>query len=217
MSVDVLTARIDRLEGLLLSAVSSNDHRLQANKNAVQAGFLPDSKLDAQSTEIVTGDNRAKDSEIKDLVSAAGILKIDEAENKTLYIGGSHWVSIMSEVGWLSWFLLNIFLGLFINNFYQIEEFRNYLVNNHKSLEKNALELRALSKDVRKTPSLLRGIATPASRQEIISYLPSPEVVEMLIDQFFTSYGLTIRLYFLNPSHRTDTNRTKSYNTRTHL
>lgn len=99
MSTDALTARIDRLEGLLLSAVSSNNQRFQVNENAVQSGLLPDSKLDAQNTEIVTGDSGAKDIETEELVSAAGILKIDQAENKTLYIGGSHWVSIMSEVG----------------------------------------------------------------------------------------------------------------------
>jgi hypothetical protein len=77
----------------------------------------------------------------------------------------------------------------------QIEEFRNYLDDNHEQLERNALERRVVSKDVGRSPSLLRGTTTPASREELESYIPSRDVTDRLVNRFFSFYGSLRRMY----------------------
>lgn len=77
----------------------------------------------------------------------------------------------------------------------QIDEFRKYLEDNHEELEYVAIERHMLSRDAARYPSLLRGTTTPASREELESYVPSKDVTDRLIDRFFENYGSTRRMY----------------------
>jgi hypothetical protein len=66
-------------------------------------------------------------------------------------------------------------------------------VDNHENLERNALEYRAVGR----SPSLLRGTTTPASRDELESYVPSRDVTDRLVNRFFEYYGSIIRMFTL--------------------
>lgn len=169
--------RIDRLESLLVSAMATNGQLM------TKAGATQDAA--SQIPNVETHENPAAESsnpqrsnggnslDVDGMIKGFGSMKVDVAENSSIYLGGIHWVSIMSE----------------------IDEFRTFIENNHEAFEQNALHHCALSKDVKNSPSLLRGTTTPASREELESYVPSKDVADMLMNRFFSFYGLTLRTY----------------------
>ncbi|TVY67470.1 Short chain dehydrogenase citE [Lachnellula suecica] len=141
------------------------------NAPANQGSFASEHATGLTSIEgPAKGEDEAKTPEVESLSKAFGIMKVDQIEQSTLYIGGAHWVSIISE----------------------IEEFRTYLAANAERLEENALSLRKSSRDVRKAPSLLRGIDAPASREELLSHLPPQELILSRVNRFFSFYGLSL-------------------------
>jgi hypothetical protein len=55
-----------------------------------------------------------------------------------------------------------------------------------------ALKHGASLKDVQPPSSLLRGIAPPATREDLLSHMPSRSTVDRLVNRFFESYRMTI-------------------------
>ena len=89
---DVLTARIDRLEALLLSAAGNG------SRGTGQDSVLPlPSGVISQDASGQNGDfGRREVDGVDELTKEFGFMKVNES--RTLYVGGSHWVSVMSEV-----------------------------------------------------------------------------------------------------------------------
>ena len=67
-------------------------------------------------------------------------------------------------------------------------------MDNHENLERKALENRALVKNSATPSSLLRGIVAPATREELLSYIPTRGIADKLVDRFFDFYGTTLRM-----------------------
>jgi hypothetical protein len=93
---DELLNRIDRLEQLVFSAMSNQPQPAQP---AVEISHF-NANLSGSDTTRQEGANEAhrtrSDPEIDELSTAFGVMKVDPG--KTVYLGGAHWVSIMSEV-----------------------------------------------------------------------------------------------------------------------
>ncbi|RFU27134.1 hypothetical protein B7463_g9207, partial [Scytalidium lignicola] len=158
-----LTARIDKLEAMLLSVMSNEKMSVMAMpKSSNQAGGDLTSVLQSSSTK--------DEGRLHQMVSAFGAMKVDQSTNKTIYIDGSHWVSIMTE----------------------IDELRKHLLDNHEDWERNALKHRDWIKGMKVTASLLRGIAAPAAQEQLLSYLPSKLVTDRLVDRYFHVYNMTL-------------------------
>lgn len=67
---------------------------------------------------------------------------------------------------------------------------KNYLIDNDE-LEDVALKNSATLRDVQTPSSLLRGIAPPATQEDILSYLPARAIVDVFVNRFFEVYGTT--------------------------
>ncbi|KAF4631928.1 hypothetical protein G7Y89_g6212 [Cudoniella acicularis] len=99
-----------------------------------------------------------------------GVLHVDPTQ--TMYLGGQHWVSIM----------------------FQIQEFRDYLEANSGDLQRVAVENKKASEGNENVVSLLRSTNAPLTKEELLSYIPSRIVTDMLIARFFShvSYGIPV-------------------------
>ena len=91
-------ARINRLEQLALSALSNQNHPTQHVAETMQFNIMPNvtsggSALLPTTHEACIIEN---DNQIDKLSSAFGVMKVDPSQ--TIYLGGAHWVSVMSEV-----------------------------------------------------------------------------------------------------------------------
>lgn len=125
------------------------------------------------------------DCEIDQLSTAFGVMRVDPGQ--TIYLGGAHWVSIMSEVSlqtiyWHAWLIIE-----------KIREFRNYFDSNHEELEHVALENRASAKGPEKSSSLLLGTSAPKTLEELISYIPPRTIADELVTRCFNYYSCILR------------------------
>lgn len=98
----MLAARITKLETLLLS-VASTDQSSKSTPAGTKGGSFEDQMVSHPETSAnpETSHHQRKVSGIKDsddVTRAFGIMKFDHVEDQIIYLGGSHWISIMSEV-----------------------------------------------------------------------------------------------------------------------
>ena len=100
-SKNVLSARIDKLEALLLSVTSStaqiptSEFTCADRSEKVTSGVSDGHSGFEGGNEVI---DMEKEQESDQIIEALGSMKVDQIENKTIYLGGAHWVSIMSEV-----------------------------------------------------------------------------------------------------------------------
>lgn len=78
----------------------------------------------------------------------------------------------------------------------QIEEFRNYLEANSDDLGRIAVENKKASEDNENATSLLRGTNIALTKDELLSYVPSRVITDMLITRFFNNVAQSIRKSF---------------------
>jgi hypothetical protein len=123
------------------------------------------------------------DPDVDQLSTALGVMKVDP--DKTVYLGGAHWVSVMSEVVFKSTKLL------YLANRIQIYEFRNFFDTNHEYLEHDALENQASSK----VTSLLRGTSAPKTLEELNTYIPSRPIADELVARYFNHNSSLLRKF----------------------
>ncbi|KAH8646378.1 fungal-specific transcription factor domain-containing protein [Tricladium varicosporioides] len=169
-----LIARIQKLENLLLSAMLPDKNRESSSARIVQNDYLGDvvgcAVNISPSPETHPHDQNMEDTQnIDNVARAFGSMKVDQRENQTIYWGGDHWISIMSEV----------------------DELKNYLVDTDE-FERSALENRAILKGVQTPSSLLRGITAPPTQEDILSYMPARTITDVLVNRFFEAYGATL-------------------------
>lgn len=97
MEKEALTSRIDRLEGLLLSAVSiANFHpsNFPLNSVATPPGVSMSKNSNPAKSNITQTEKETIDMD--QLGKEFGVLRVES--NQTLYHGGQHWVSTMFQV-----------------------------------------------------------------------------------------------------------------------
>ena len=95
-------ARINRLESLLVSAMATNGQPMPKDGCIPDgASLVPGLEIHGNSTpsrfERQRG-SEAKQPTVGEISQEFGSMKVDQAENSSIYLGGAHWVSIMSEV-----------------------------------------------------------------------------------------------------------------------
>lgn len=98
---DELMARVNRLESLLVSAMATNA------QSTAKPGGISDAvhaisglATNGDSAPSSVGQNLTdpKSTAVGEMTREFGSMKVDQVENSSIYLGGGHWVSIMSEV-----------------------------------------------------------------------------------------------------------------------
>lgn len=109
-------------------------------------------------------------SETDDVTKSFGILKVDQENKKTFYVGEAHWAALLNEIG----------------------EVKNYFVAHKKEyeaqMEKVAQSRREMGTDVGAGPALLFGATVPPSRSEILAQIPSRYMSDILIGRYFNTF-----------------------------
>jgi hypothetical protein len=91
-----LAARVERLEGLLLSAVTADGGSNTAGRFGDASMHTPDASPSSHSR-----DSQSENGELDHahcVTAGLGTITIDHETNQTIYLGSDHWTSIMSEV-----------------------------------------------------------------------------------------------------------------------
>jgi Fungal specific transcription factor domain len=172
--------RIDRLEGLVLSLMTSGPQSAGAGTaaKALNAGSLTsgsmgqniDPDLDGSLMEEDDEDGLADDSETDKVTKSFGVMKVDTEKQKTFYVGEAHWAALLNE----------------------ISEVKNYFHLHKKELEaqmeKVAQTRKEAGQDIGAGPALLFGATIPPSRAEIFSQIPSRYMCDILISRYFNTY-----------------------------
>ena len=94
-------ARINRLESLLVSAMANNT---ASQADGAPLPFTPGRPAyaspvsgDAEQGMQIAGPE-LESGAVAEIVQEFGSMKVDQAQNSSIYLGGAHWVTIMSEV-----------------------------------------------------------------------------------------------------------------------
>lgn len=98
---DELMARVNRLESLLVSAMATNAQSTAKTggiSDAVHAISGLETNGDSAPDNVDQNLTDPKSSAVGDMTREFGIMKVDQVENSSVYLGGGHWVSIISEV-----------------------------------------------------------------------------------------------------------------------
>jgi hypothetical protein len=175
---DDMQNRIDRLEGLVLSLMTNGssapgtaaaNEALSANSSMPSGSLGPD--LDNELDESQDMDDMQDDaSETDDVTKSFGILKVDQENKKTFYVGEAHWAALLNEIG----------------------EVKNYFVAHKQEyeaqMEKVAQSRREMGTDVGAGPALLFGATVPPSRSEILAQIPSRYMSDILIGRYFNTF-----------------------------
>ena len=172
--------RIDRLEGLVLSLMtngssstgpSAANQAISAGASSIGSGSLgPNLDADLDDSQAMDDDVPEDESETDGVTKSFGILKVDQANQKTFYIGEAHWAALLNEIG----------------------EVKNYFLHHKKEyeaqVEKVAQTRRDIGADVGSGPALLFGATVPPSRSEILGQIPSRYMSDILIGRYFNTF-----------------------------
>ena len=100
--------RIDRLEGLVLSLMT-NGAQSAGPSAAVQAisrsqsdsagsSFPPEQDNDEDDDDDMIKEEEEDESEVEGVTQSLGVLKVDQDQGKSLYVGDSHWHLVLADV-----------------------------------------------------------------------------------------------------------------------
>ena len=100
--------RIDRLEGLVLSLMT-NGAQSAGPSAAVQAisrsqsdsagsSFPPEQENDEDDDDDMIKEEDEDESEVEGVTQSLGVLKVDQDQGKSLYVGDSHWHLVLADV-----------------------------------------------------------------------------------------------------------------------
>jgi hypothetical protein len=171
--------RIDRLEGLVLSLMTNGSSApgTAAANEAISAGgsmasgsLGPNLDNELDDSQAMEDDDPDDASETEDMTKSFGILKVDQENKKTFYVGEAHWAALLNEIG----------------------EVKNYFVAHKQEyeaqMEKVARSRREMGTDVGAGPALLFGATIPPSRSEILAQIPSRYMSDILIGRYFNTF-----------------------------
>lgn len=189
---DDMQNRIDRLEGLVLSLMHGGAN-IDAPSAAAAASVkapgtgAPSTTDSGSSARVDVGDEGAmhdddEDSDDDDdgLTNSLGMLKVDADRGKSMYIGQTHWHTILADIA----------------------EVKNYYINHKRDLEKS-YEKVLLSKPpmARDGPTFLLG-ATPATEVELRAELPPKSTVLTLCGRYFNSMDNAVNIIHAPSFHQ---------------
>lgn len=92
--------RIDRLEGLVLSLMTNG-----AQSAGPTAAVAAVSRSQSDASAAVEDDDMIKeedeeDSDVEGVTNSFGVLKVDAEQQKSMYVGDSHWHLVLADVSW---------------------------------------------------------------------------------------------------------------------
>lgn len=171
--------RIDRLEGLVLSLMTNGSQ--SAGPHAATAAVLSARGSSTSNGQPVDGDPgearmlddedeeaQGDDSDTEKVTKRFGIMKVDNENKKTVYLGGEHWAAVLNDIA----------------------EVRNFFLTNKHKLDEQIHRVAQTRKDMNEDPgpALLFGVSKPPPRSEILSQLPSRYLTDILVARYFNGF-----------------------------
>lgn len=179
-SPDDMQERIDRLEGLVLSLMTSGAQpggtaAAQAAISSSRSNSLSNAselRLDAAVADMIPeeGEPREDESEVEHISRGIGIMKMQDG--KAVYASDAHWYAILGEIA----------------------EVKNYF-NSHKEDYKNHMaKVQAAKADESPgTAFLLQGPAAK-DKSELLAAFPSKADADRLIARYFNAYDPSVHI-----------------------
>lgn len=164
--------RIDRLEGLVLSLMTNGAQSAgPAAASAAISRSMSDSTGTAafphdpdQDDDEMRKEEDDEDSDVDSVNNSFGVLKVDNQNHKSMYVGDSHWHLVLAD----------------------ITEVKNYFATHKKELENQYSKVKSTKPaSLLDMPALLSS-TTPATEAELRAKLPSRLVVDKLVNRFFS-------------------------------
>jgi hypothetical protein len=183
-SPDDMQNRIDRLEGLVLSLMTSGNNGGPSSTAAAQAAIDgsrsnslstgSDLRLDIEGVDVIReeGQNgqREDDSEVEQVSKGIGIMKVDNG--RAVFASDAHWYAILGE----------------------ISEVKNYFANHKEDYKQHMQKVQAAKADENPgTAFLLQG--PPAKdRAELMAAFPPKTEADRLIARYFNAYDPSVHI-----------------------
>ena len=170
---DDMQNRIDRLEGLVLSLMTNGAQSAgpAAAAAAISSSTSGDSGQTSQSIQespMIEDDEEDEDSETEQVTKSFGVMKVDNKDSKTYYIGESHWAAILNDIA-------------------EVRQFwKTHRTDYDEQMAKVASTTKTDPHD--SGPALLFSSAKPPPRSEILSALPSRYLTDILIARYFNTF-----------------------------
>ena len=186
--------RIDRLEGLVLSLMTNGSEAadpasavramsLSTTSNS-QVEFTP-----PQGSEDQFREDDSVESETDKVAKTFGVLHFNN--NKAMYMGDSHWASILHEV--IEQLASRTVADI---NLSQISEVKNYWSDHHKQYEDAMRKVEASKKQAGMQytgPAFLLGAKNKPQLTDLLASLPGRDAVDKLVQRFFNDYDPSLR------------------------
>lgn len=193
--------RIDRLEGLVLSLMTSGSQSggpaaAQAAIDGSRSNSLStgtDHQLDMGGADMIReeGENGEDESEVEHISRGIGIMKMQDG--KAVYASDAHWYAILGE----------------------ISEVKNYFNNHKEDYKQHMAKVRASHEY--DTPGTAFLLSTPPARDraELLAAFPSKADADRMIARYFNAYDPSVHIihgpsfqkqydrHWLNPSETT--------------
>jgi Fungal specific transcription factor domain/Fungal Zn(2)-Cys(6) binuclear cluster domain len=177
-SPDDMQNRIDRLEGLVLSLMTNGSQSAgptaaaaALSAGASSTGSGPHLEGEIEETQMLddgSEETPADDSDTEKVTKSFGIMKVDNENKKTFYIGEGHWAAVLHDIA----------------------EVRNYFQTHKNQFEEQMHRVAQTRKDMNDDsgPALLFGASKPPPRSEILSQLPSKYLTDILVARYFNTF-----------------------------
>ena len=199
-SPDGMQSRIDRLESLVLSLMTNGDQSAgpAAAARALSIDSSSSSVPYSQDVEIdgVNGNNiprrgdGSEESETDQVVQSLGVMKVDN--NKSMYLGNTHWATILSDVKPALLYKMERKLTL-----YQITEVKNYFAEHKKQYEDQMVKVQQAKARMDSSidgPMSLFGGSKVQPLPELLAQMPKRTVTDKLITRYFNSYDPAVHI-----------------------
>ena len=114
------------------------------------------------------GEVAGDDSDTENVTKSFGIMKVDNENKKTVYLGEGHWAAVLNDIA----------------------EVRNYFNTHKNQFEEQMRRVDQTRKDMNDDsgPALLFGASKPPPRSEILSQLPSKYLTDILVARYFITH-----------------------------
>lgn len=184
-SPDDMQNRIDRLEGLVLSLMTSGSQSagpaaaqraLSLHSSSGSMEYAQDVDVDVdgeyEDNGVVRGSGE-DESETDQVVQSLGIMKVDN--NKSMYYGEAHWAAILHD----------------------IKEVKNYFSEHKKQWEDQMLKVEEAKNRVDSAPqgpTFLFGGSKPPPYSDLLAQLPKRTVTDKLVSRYFNSYDPAVHI-----------------------
>ncbi|KAF7508990.1 hypothetical protein GJ744_008546 [Endocarpon pusillum] len=175
-SPDDMQNRIDRLEGLVLSLMTNGSQSAGPNAAAAvlrsaaasSTGSAHHFDGNMEETQMLDDDEvQGDDSDTEKVTKRFGVMKVDNENKKTVYIGEDHWAAILAGIA----------------------EVRHFFQTHKNQFEEQTQRVAQTRKDRNDDsgPALLFGASKPPPRAEILSQLPSKYLTDILVARYFST------------------------------